>query len=550
MTLHITSNFEIPSETKQIAHAAFPKGNMYMTLRDELGSIFNDEIFKDVYSNVGQGAIPPWRLALVTVLQHGENLSDRQAANAVRGRIDWKYLLGLEITDPGFDYSVLCEFRKRLLSNSSENLILDTLLDKCIDLKIIKKGGQQRTDSTHVLASVREMNRYEIVGETMRAALNQLSDVAPEFVKDIAKADWYDRYARRIENFRLPRATSDKKDFATQVGKDIHHLLTQINKNIQLKYLSKFAALITCFNRHFKVDPETSEIIFRSSREVTESEFKIESPYDIDARFRTKRDTSWSGYMVHLTETCDDLSANIITNVRTTPANVHDIHSTAIIHKSLKKKNLEPAKHLVDSAYLSIKLIAEYGNGSNIEMIGHPRSGGISWREKLDDGYTLDKFIIKWDQQKVICPENKLSISWGKHNRKDGNDDVRVSYSKWNCKNCPTKERCITEKQQRRQLTFPSKKAFDARELLRNKMETKEYQLTYQKRSGIEGTISQSTRVTGSRRSKYSSLVKTHLQQVASAAAINLYRLADWFNDKPISKTRESKFYKLRPKAA
>ena len=121
----------VPAQTALVAKAAFPKGNPYLTLRDELGTVFDDSDFEDLFATVGQPALPPWRIALVTVLQFRENLSDRQAAEAVRSRIDWKYLLGLELTDTGFDYSVLSEFRKRLIDNAQEHLLLDKLLLRC-----------------------------------------------------------------------------------------------------------------------------------------------------------------------------------------------------------------------------------------------------------------------------------------------------------------------------------------------------------------------------------------------------------------------------------
>jgi transposase len=97
----------IPEQTAHIAHAAFPKGHPYLTLRDHLGTIFQDEDFAALFPAWGYPGLPPWRLALVTIMQFRENLADRQAAEAVRARIDWKYLLGLDLTDPGFDFSVL-----------------------------------------------------------------------------------------------------------------------------------------------------------------------------------------------------------------------------------------------------------------------------------------------------------------------------------------------------------------------------------------------------------------------------------------------------------
>src|SRR4051795_5150162 len=145
----------VPDDTARVARAAFPKGNPYLRLRDELGTVFSDHDFADLYPRRGQPALPPWRLSRVAVLQFRENLSDRQAADAVRARIDWKYLLGLELTDPGFDFSVLSEFRARLLAGDAEERLLERLLARCQALGLLKGRGRQRTDATHVLASVR-----------------------------------------------------------------------------------------------------------------------------------------------------------------------------------------------------------------------------------------------------------------------------------------------------------------------------------------------------------------------------------------------------------
>jgi len=118
----------VPEEMARIARAAYPKGNIYLQLRDTFGTIYQDEQFVDLYPRQGQPAEAPWRLALVSVMQFREGLSDRQAADAVRGRMDWKYLLGLELSDPGFDSSVLSEFRQRLLSNEKDLLVFDLFL--------------------------------------------------------------------------------------------------------------------------------------------------------------------------------------------------------------------------------------------------------------------------------------------------------------------------------------------------------------------------------------------------------------------------------------
>src|SRR5437773_5633413 len=142
----------VPEETARIARAAYPKGTIYLQLRDTLGTIYEDEQFADLFPQRGQPAETPWRLALVSVLQFREALSDRQAADAVRGRLDWKYPLGLELSDPGFDSSVLSEFRQRLLTNEKDLLVFDVFLTQLREQGYLKMRGQQRTDSTHVLA--------------------------------------------------------------------------------------------------------------------------------------------------------------------------------------------------------------------------------------------------------------------------------------------------------------------------------------------------------------------------------------------------------------
>ncbi len=175
MSLHPEPIGEIPAETARVARAAFPKGTLVTRLRDEFSIIYQDEDFGRLYPSQGQPALAPWRLALVTVFQFLENLSDRQAADAVRARIDWKYALGLELTDPGFHFSVLTEFRARLVAGNAEHLLLDRMLERFKTRGLVKARGKQRTDSTHVLAAVHDLHLLELVGETLRATLDDLA---------------------------------------------------------------------------------------------------------------------------------------------------------------------------------------------------------------------------------------------------------------------------------------------------------------------------------------------------------------------------------------
>ena len=162
----------VPNETARVARASFPAGNLYLRMRDALGTLYEDAAFAPLFAPHGRPAEAPWRLALVTVVQFAEDLSDRQAADAVRARIDLKYALALPLDDAGFDHTVLSEFRGRLVAGEAAHLLLEALLTRCQQLGVVKAHGRQRTDSTHVLAAVRALNRLELVRETLRHTLS------------------------------------------------------------------------------------------------------------------------------------------------------------------------------------------------------------------------------------------------------------------------------------------------------------------------------------------------------------------------------------------
>lgn len=215
----------VPAETARVARAAYPKGNVYMQMRDVLGSIYTDEDFVDLFPRDRQPAEAHWRLALVTVMQFVENLSDQQAADAVRGRLDWKYLLGLKLTDSGFDASVLAEFRARLIGGHAEERLLEKMLTLFQQKGWLKAWGQQRTDSTHVLAKIRALNRVLCVWETMRAALNSLAVAAPDWLHAHSHPKWVERYGPRSEDSRLPVGEAERVALAEEIGQQGRELL-------------------------------------------------------------------------------------------------------------------------------------------------------------------------------------------------------------------------------------------------------------------------------------------------------------------------------------
>ena len=385
MSLQPQASRTVPRQTARIARAALPKDNLYLQWRDELGFVFRDEDFAHLYSAEGQPALCPWRLAMVTVMQFVENLSDRQAAEAVRARIDWKYVLGLELTDVGFNHSVLCEFRERLVKGDVQSLLLDRLLEHLGDKKLLKARGRQRTDSTHVLACIRVMNRLELVTETLRAALNELATIAPDWLRRVAPASWYQRYHLRAEQSRLPRGEQARQQYAQTVGQDGFYLLSLVEQekqeNEELNTLEKLVILRQVWERHFdhcdrpkdselKAQPQKDgeggeggsphsdahasdahAVVWRTNAELPRAAHAVESPYDAQARHSNKRDLSWTGYKVHLSETCDPTLPRLITQVHTTVATTQDVTCTSEIHQALANKKLLPNLHLVDAGY-------------------------------------------------------------------------------------------------------------------------------------------------------------------------------------------------------
>lgn len=405
----------IPQETARIAHQVFPQGNRYMKLRDELGSIYSDQDFAELFPTHGQPAQCPWRLALVCVMQFVEDLSDRQAAEAVRSRIDWKYALGLDLTDPGFDFSVLSEFRTRLLTDSHEELVLEVLLKHLKEKGWLKDGGNQRTDSTHVLAAIRNLSRLESVGETLRATLNDLATVVPEWLGEWVPSEWFDRYGRAIEEYRLPKGIPARQAYAETIGQDGMQLLNTIYDTGPewLRRIPAVELLRQTWVHQYFIDK--GQVRLRSAKDLPPAGQRHDSPYDPQASYGNKRSTTWTGYKVHVTETCDEDSVHLITHVVTTQAHIADINQTASIHEALASKALLPAEHAVDAGYVDGALLVDSNQSFGIELMG-PLRPDVSWQARAPDGYALSQFKINWETQQVTCPEgNQRSLKPDEH---------------------------------------------------------------------------------------------------------------------------------------
>ncbi|OUL36096.1 DDE transposase [Nostoc sp. T09] len=549
MTLHPLPEWEIPEQTATIARASFPKGNMYMKMYEELGVLYTDTEFAELYlGKCGQSAMSPGKLALITVMQFAEGLSDRQAADAVRSRIDWKYALGLELTDPGFDCSVLSEFRSRLCEYELTNKLLDVMLLRFQEKKLIKHRGKQRTDSTQVIAAIRQLNRLELVGETLRAALNSIASVAPSWLRAIISEDWFERYSWRFDNYRLPKNKNDREELALKIGFDGHYLLQHIwfgsLDRWNLSELDSVQTLRKIWMQQYTFDQDG--LIWRKPEQtgLPPNSICIESPYDIEARNSSKREINWTGYKVHLSETCDESTPNIITHVETTAATTPDGEITSMIHHKLAIKNLLPQEHYVDAAYVDAYQLVESHQVHQISLIG-PVAIDTSWQAKLKTGFDVSAFVIDWDEKVAICPQGNSSRLWRKARDCNYNPLIEIIFDRKTCAVCPLRNLCTSSATAARKIKLRPREQFEALQQRRHQQQTPEFEQNYARRAGVEGTISQGVGRFDLRRTRYFGLAKTHLQHIATACAINLSRFFAWSNHIPQARTRTSSFASL-----
>jgi transposase len=551
MSLHAQATYEVPEETARIARAVFPKGNASLQLYDTFGTLFEDEEFSALFPNNGQPALSPVRLSLVLILQFAEGLSDRQAADAVRSRIDWKYLLCLELGDPGFDYSVLSEFRTRLIEGNAERLIFDKLLAHFRDKGLLKKRGQQRSDSTHVLGMIRSLNRIELVGETLRHALNILAVAVPEWMLAHSQPEWIDRYGPRVSDYRLPKSKAERAVYVEQVGADGLSLLNAIWSASGLEWLRELPAVQTLWKVWLQnyTWHENGRLRWRETKELPPASIAIRSPYDCEAHFAKKRSTSWVGYKVHVTETCDDDIPRLITHVETTAATTNDVVVTDTIHGALEARDCLPAQHIVDRGYVDAERLVTSQEVHGVDLIG-PTRDDTGWQARQGKGFAAQDFIIDWENQLAICPAGTKSIHWMPAINNKGKPVIQIKFSKRDCRVCASQPDCTRANPPRRSITVSPEDQYKALLAAREREKTEAFSELYARRAGVEGTISQGVRRCGLRRTRYVGLAKTHLQHLLTAMAINIVRVLQWMAGDQPAQTRQSAFVRLHTAAA
>jgi len=534
-------------ETARVARAAFPRGNTYMRIYDALGPIYRNPQFARLFPKEGQPALAPAQLALVTIFQFAEGLSDRQAADAVRGRIDWKYAMCLPLDDPGFDSSVLPEFRRRLIARGAETLLFETLLAVLKEEKLVKPRSRQRTDSTHVLAAIHVLNRLELVGETLRHALDTLATVAPEWLRTWVPSGWFDRYSHRFEEYRLPDALPARMALVEQVGADGRRLLTAIFETPELAWLLQIPAVRTLWRVWLQQFYAGDPITWRKAEDLPPSAVVVSSPYDPEARYSQKRETIWTGYKVHLTETCDEETPNIVTDVATTPATTVDHAVTGDVQQRLASRGLTPREHLVDTAYVTADHLVTSQTTHDCTLLG-PIHENYSWQTRAGEGFGAAQFVIDWEQERATCPQGKTSKIWKPTKDSGGHDTINIRFDYEDCRDCSVRQQCVSSPRERALMIRPQP-LYEALQEARARQKTTDFKERYAARAGIEGTFSQGVGLGDLRRTRYRGLAKTRLLHLLIATALNVLRVAAWLAERPRAHIRRSAFARLAPLA-
>lgn len=380
--------------------------------------------------------------------------------------------------------------------------------------------------------------------------LNAVATAAPDWLQERVPLEWYDRYGRRIEDYRLPKGLSAQHAYAVQVGNDGGRLLTMLahpETPEGVRSLPAVRLLRQFWEQEYMVDA-AGQYAVRDPKAAAAASEHLESPYEPEARFATKRGRHWTGYKVHVTEVCDDDAPHLLIQVATTIAPATDVRQLPLIQDALAQRGLLPAQQLVDAGYVRAGNVVQSREQHQIEVVG-PVDADHQWQARVTGGYVTERFQIDWEHQHATCPRGRRSIRWCETHTARKRTMIHIDFDPADCLPCPDRALCTRSQtgSRARCMTVQSRAEYEALLAGRARQQTPEFIQIYARRAGIEGTVSQAVRAFGLRHARYRGLQQTHLQHMATAVAIDLTRLTQWLNRTPTATTRRSRFARLAP---
>ena len=529
MCLKAQEPWSMPKETAEIGAKVMKTGSVYKLVGDEIFGQYREVDFADLYSPEGKPAISPVILAFVTIFQFIEKYPDRQAGEALRMRIDWKYALHLPLEYQGFDFSVLSEFRERLIEQAAVQRVFIRMVKIFQTRGLIKERGKQRTDSIAMLTKVRNLSRLELVVETLRLAVSAILEADPSWGEALIPPSWDSRYGERFVMQRYSEA--DWKQYEVEVGPDGAWLLSRLagkGAPAVVQNLPEVQVLKTVWAQQFR---ECEGQITYQKLDHYDGHTQIQTPHDPEARYSKKRHQEWVGDKVQVTETDDEGYPHLITDMVGTSADRTDYEELDEIQSRLGERLCLPQEHYVDSGYMSGPNLHK-SHERKVDLIG-PLSPVVTPQDRIPEGITWEQFDIDVENGKATCPAGCCV-------KADKQDDelIRFKFPKSVCLTCPLHERCCTGVGGR---TLGVSPYFPELKVARSRQKTKVFKEDYHKhRSGVEGSLSAMVRGNGLRVGRYIGQQKRHLQAVFTGCGVNLVRTSDWLAGKRPQKRKKS----------
>lgn len=521
----------MPEELVLLGPRLLSLDSPYRLVGDKLYEQYDEADYVDLYHPEGKPGLSPVDLALVTAFQHMENLSDRQAAEAVRVRLDWKYALHLPLEYPGFNFSVLSEFRDRVIEHQAEARLFDRVLQQLHALGLVRRRGRQRTDSLAVLTKVRDLNRLEQVVETLRLAVRSLLKTDPEWTRAAVPPTWEEAYGVRCVAGKLSKA--ERQALYARVGPDGQWLLERLQADTTPPALCTLPAvevLATVWQQQFEtVD---GEIVFRK-RGSYDGKTYIVTPHDPEARYSKKGPQEWVGDKLQVTETNDEDQPHLVTDIAITSSVETDYEALEAIQERLEARKLLPSEQLVDGGYVTVENLVDSAE-RKVDLIGPARTDTTK-QARMVDGITLDQFQIDLDACTAICPAGQQARIGTKRGKK-----VVFRFPRAVCAACPLRPRCCTGKSGR---SLKVGRHYAVLQAARARQETEAFKQLYrQHRGGVEGCLSALVRGHAMRVGRYIGRAKRNLQALFTGVAVNLRRAAHWLaGERPQAKRQGMK---------
>lgn len=507
----------MPAGTARLGTTLLRPGSPYRLVGDELYAEYREEDFVDLYAVEGKPALSPVDLAFVTAFQFLENLSDREVIEALRLRVDFKYALHLPLDDEGFDASVLCEYRQRVIAHRAEARLFETVIKQLNARGLIKKRGRQRSDSLAILTRVRDLNRLERVVETLRLALCALLGADTEWTRTTVPPEWESVYGERCVAERLTEA--QRQDLTRRVGSDGQWLLARLQDAgtpAALRKLEAVQVLATVWAQQFEI--VEGQVVYREEG-AHDGKTRIQTPHDPEARYSKKGAQQWIGDKLQVTETDDEDKPHLITDVSVTSSVETDHEALDGIQERLIEREVPPSEHYGDGGYVSEGNLARSA-ARGIDLLG-PAPADQGRQARLTGGLTLDQFHLNREAGEVTCPAGQV-----RQCRVQRKDAWVFRFPKAVCLACPLHDRCCTGRGGR---TVRFGTHYELLQAARKRQQTAEFKETYrQHRAGVEGCLSALVRGQGVRVARYTRRAKRHLFALFMAAGVNLRRAARW----------------------